>query len=69
LSELRSLGSAAPAEPMDLVIGRINMKRTELLAIGIGVLASAGLFAVERAWTFGLVRLTRLGHDVPWTKA
>jgi hypothetical protein len=26
------------------------MKRTELLAIGIGVLASAGLFAVERAY-------------------
>ena len=24
---------------------------------------------VDRAWHFGLVRMSRLGHDAPWAKA
>jgi hypothetical protein len=44
------LVSAAPAEPIDFVTGRINMRRTDLLAISVGVLAAAGLFTIERAY-------------------
>jgi hypothetical protein len=35
---------------MDLLSGRINVKRSDLLVIGIGVLASNGFFAMERAY-------------------
>jgi hypothetical protein len=50
LSELRWLASAAWAEPIDFATGRINMKGVRLWAIGVGALAGAGLFTVERAY-------------------